>query len=137
LAVEHNKAVLISTHILTDVKTVCDSVVIMSGGRIHMVQPLEKLMQPARQGVQVWLSTKTTPAQVQSWESTLAAAGLQFDSSPDMFSYWVHDIDPSRVKEVWKVAEESGVEVQRMSQAKNSLEQIFFDVVKEAENAAA
>lgn len=48
LALEHGKSILISTHILHDVRTVCDQVVIMSQGRIRLVDSLENLSRPAR-----------------------------------------------------------------------------------------
>ena len=55
LAADHGKSILISTHILHDVQSICDQVVIMATGRIKLVDSLENLRRPSRAGVLVKL----------------------------------------------------------------------------------
>ncbi|MEM7476839.1 MAG: ABC transporter ATP-binding protein, partial [Planctomycetota bacterium] len=51
LAQRHGKSVLICTHILHDVRTVCENVVIMSNGQIRLADSLENLSKPSSGGV--------------------------------------------------------------------------------------
>ena len=46
LANRHNKSVILSTHILPDVRSVCDHVVILVGGTVRVVDTLENLSRP-------------------------------------------------------------------------------------------
>src|SRR5436309_1559854 len=43
LAAEHGKSVLLSTHLLADVETVCEQVVILAGGRVRGVGTVDEL----------------------------------------------------------------------------------------------
>ena len=51
LAIKHGKSIMLSTHILHDVRQICDHVVILIGGRLRVSESLEKLSQPAKPGL--------------------------------------------------------------------------------------
>src|SRR5258708_32814681 len=55
LAREHGKAVLICTHILPDVQSISDSVVILARGRVQVSERLAKLSRPATPALEVRL----------------------------------------------------------------------------------
>ena len=50
---------------------------------------------------------------------------------------WVAGIDAEDSHAVWEAAARAEVHIQQLSSAKNSLEEVFFKAVKEAEHAAA
>jgi ABC-2 type transport system ATP-binding protein len=47
LAREHGKSILLSTHILPDVRSVCDQVIMLVGGTVRIIDTLENLSRPA------------------------------------------------------------------------------------------
>lgn len=136
LATQHDKSVVICTHILNDVKAVCDSVVIMARGQVRLVDSLSNLMRPVRSGVQVWLNAPTED-RTTAFLQQLEQAGIPAQPSPDHHSVWCHDITPTDTQRVWQSAVSAGVSIARLTAAKNSLDEIFLNAVKEAEHAAA
>ena len=109
LAHEHGKSILISTHILHDVKTVCRQVVIMSQGKIRLVDTLENLSRPTRSGVLVELdSREPSTAEEQFPESArfaqcLTQQGYEVESR-QKGTLWVSGIDDSNVQSIWQKA---------------------------------
>ena len=47
LAVDHDKTVMLSTHILHDVRSICDHVVMLVGGKVRLADTLENLSRPS------------------------------------------------------------------------------------------
>lgn len=142
LAGQHGKSILISTHILHDVRTVCENVVIMSQGQIRLVDSLENLSRPARSGmlVQVDHRSQRTPEDPFPDASRLVRELCEYHVDAevqDKGSIWVSGIDQADCRVVWQAAASAGVFVLQLSKARNSLEEIFFRTVKEAENATA
>ena len=140
LADRHGKSILISTHILHDVNTICDSVVIMSTGRVRLVDNLENLQRPTVRGMllrpdRAIAGGAESPA-VARLIASLASDGLQAEPRPDG-SLWVHGIDGDESWRIWRAAERSGVALRQLGPARNSLEEIFLHVVREATDAPA
>jgi ABC-2 type transport system ATP-binding protein len=142
LAHEHGKSILISTHILHDVKTVCRQVVIMSRGKIRLVDTLENLSRPTRSGVLVELDAREpATAEEQYPESVrfaqcLSQQGYEVEER-QKGTLWVSGVDDSNVRLIWQKALEVNVTICGMGSATNSLEEVFFNAVKEAEHATA
>jgi ABC-2 type transport system ATP-binding protein len=125
------KAVLISTHILPDVQAICDSVAILARGTVRVCERLDVLSRPASP---TWHVRVLGPAQplVAVLQREGVAAQTQEDGS-------LH-VDGSRVAidtRIWHWARESGVGIRSLTPARNSLEQIFLDAVREDRNAGA
>ncbi len=129
LAQKVGKTVLISTHILPDVQAVCDSVVILAKGRVRLVDRLEVLSRPASPAFQV---------QVFGDGDLLAARirrqGIQVERAGNG-TLSVTDPDGCVMEEIWNWAREVGVGIQKLAPARNSLETVFLDAVKEVEHA--
>jgi len=125
----HGKAVLLSTHILPDVQTVCDDVVIIVNGRIRLVEKLEVLSRPASPAYQVRVigqpDALISRIQQENIEVTVAESGV----------ITLPTSDETVVKRVWKWADEVEVGIRSLVPAKNSLEQIFLDAVREGKSA--
>ena len=142
LASKHGKSILISTHILHDVRSVCDQVVIMSQGRIRLVDSLENLSRPARSGVMVHVqkhreSTADEPfPDAQQLLRCLKNRGMDVELR-EQGGLWVRSVSEEDSRLIWHSAAQAGVYIERLSQAKNSLEEIFFNTVKESERATA
>lgn len=128
LADQHNKTILLSTHILPDVRQVCDSVAILAGGKIRVSASLEELSRPSRPGLSVWLASGR-----ETFLATAAADGLsvKLESRGEIQIEGLNDQQAGRV---WQIANRSGAVIRSLEPARASLEQIFIDVVRQ--NAA-
>lgn len=125
------KSVLISTHILPDVQAICDHVVIISRGEIRRNESLEVLSKPTSPTV-----TVRVLGDQKHFLRLLERGGMQ--TQPNMAGELViSGRSDSVASEVWDIAQNAGVSIQNLRPAKNSLEEIFIETVKEAGNATA
>lgn len=142
LSTKHGKSILISTHILHDVRTVCDQVVIMSQGKIRLVDSLENLSRPSNGGVLVEVESKNVATPEDPYPDAsklirqLSETGIQAELR-EKGVIWVASHGNESCGAIWQSAVACGVNIEQLTQAKNSLEEIFFRTVMEAERAAA
>lgn len=120
------KAVIISTHILPDVREICDSVVILARGQVRLIQGLEVLKKPSSptyflRGVGP-LPALIEQARKEGIETSVEENGVLA----------LHPIDESNVARVWDWARETGVGVRSLTPARNSLEQVFMDAIRDS-----
>ncbi|MEM9828097.1 MAG: ABC transporter ATP-binding protein [Planctomycetota bacterium] len=126
LARKHRKSVLVSTHILHDVQTTCDHVVILTAGQIVRVDSLDNLSRPAQAG---WAIETCGPADAffealtdHAWTVSRRGDG----------SIWVSRDGAESPDEIWSLAAQHDVAIASLQPARNSLEQIFFETVRDA-----
>ena len=140
LASQHGKSVLISTHILHDVRTVCEQVIIMANGQIRLIDSLENLSRPAQEGVLVEVERIGEPTVEEMFPDTrkLAEAlkdrGWNCDMRRDG-ALWVHGMVSAQSRELWLAAQICGVHIRHLTTARNSLEEVFFQAVQETQHA--
>ena len=120
LAERAGKAVIISTHILPDVETVCDQVLILSGGRLRLNDSLDRLTAPSSE-----LFLRVVGS-AQELVQTLNQEGLTA-SLTDRGTVMLKDVND--VSSVWSCAKRTGIRIRSMTPAKNTLEQVFIDAV--------
>lgn len=125
LAREKGKSIILSTHILHDVQRVCDHVIILAGGRVRRVDTLANLQRPSQASLRV-----AVVAEASQLHYALLKRGIQSEltSDQDLVIYG----SPDETDEIWKASNEAKVMIQRIEPAKNSLEQLFLDVVRES-----
>jgi ABC-2 type transport system ATP-binding protein len=124
LSHERGKAVLLCTHILPDVQSISDYVVILADGRVQVSNSLTELSRPAVPSLQVRLLGSTEKLLERLRQRgigvTLQANGrIQLDGSPTELAGLV-----------WREAGECGVGVRSMTPSRNSLEEIFVKAVR-------
>ena len=131
LANNHGKSIFVSTHILHDVRTVCDQVIIMCRGEIRLVDQLENLTRPSSGGVFVQVERLSAPTA----ESEYPDAKRLFDSLQaqrvesrleEKGVVWVAGTGDENVSQIWNAASDVDVRIHQMAPARNSLEQIFL-----------
>lgn len=125
LAKRANKAVLICTHILPDVQLICDDVIILAGGKVQIVESLEVLSRPSEPSYTVRLLGDATPLL-----SRVAEEGFEVEED-EVGAFTVRGMDESQASELWQWASECDVGIQTLTPARNSLEQVFVDAVRE------
>ncbi len=128
LAQRMGKSVLISTHILPDVQAICDTVVILARGRVRIVEPLEVLCRPASP---VWQVRVFGPPD--KLLERIRREGQEVRLEPD--GTLALTAANGVAERVWDWAREAGVGIRAFAPAKNSLEQIFLEAVREGSHA--
>lgn len=160
---DSGKSVLISTHILPDVQSICDSVMIFSQGKVRLDRPLSELNATTDPTVDVLINQSG-----ESFIEHLQASGLachraengwlkistgqapNLSHPPDSDelnrsqstggqSFGDQSVgDQANVQladDVWKSAAATGTTIESLRPAMNSLETIFMDTVAEAARA--
>jgi len=125
LARKMGKTVLLSTHILPDVQAICDTVVILAKGRVRIVEQLETLCRPTSPVYQVRVFGQAAPL-----VERIRREGIEVAAESDGLLSLTCD-DSAVTERVWDWAREAGVGIRSLVPARNSLEQIFLDAVRE------
>jgi ABC-2 type transport system ATP-binding protein len=124
LSRDHGKTVLLCTHILPDVQSISDSVVILAGGRVQVSQPLAVLNKPAVPSLQVRVLGSADRLIQQ-----LRGQGIETDSEAHG-AFVVKGAPDNLSRAVWRAANECGIGVRSMTPSRNSLEEIFVNAVR-------
>lgn len=128
LAQRSGKSVILCTHILPDVQAVSESVVILAKGRVSKTDTLEKLSVPQSPAIHV-----RTIGPAAALRDALRGKGLVVEDGA--FEGALKISGSSTTESVWQAAQESGTVLRSMTPARNSLEAIFLDAVRETERA--
>lgn len=128
LAIEHKKSILLSTHILPDVKAVCDQVVILARGKVRVYDSMDNLSKPAEPTLNV-----ATYGQKEAFVGGLEQAGYTVTPKSDG-TLKIRGTDIDQVSNVWSIAAATQTSIRRLSPAQNSLEEIFFQAVSASEH---
>jgi ABC-2 type transport system ATP-binding protein len=129
LAREARKAVLLSTHILPDVRSICDTVAILAAGEVRVVDSLEVLSRPSSPAVHV--RTAGDPAALVGCIER-AGGTVTLEEGGDLR---VLVSGQEAAQRIWSWARESGVGIRSLVPSQNSLEQIFLEAVQGARRA--
>lgn len=132
LAVKHGKSIMLSTHILHDVRQICDHVVILIGGRIRVSESLENLSRPAKPGLHMTV-VEGASRLIQALESR----GITATMAEDGQTVFAEGLNVDRASELWSLCAEHQIMLQRLEPSRNSLEQIFLDAIQEIPSAVA
>ncbi len=129
LAHRFEKSILLSTHILHDVQQVCDQVIILVRGQVLLADSLANMQRPIRSGLQI----RVVDGADRLAES-LRRIGLDVQSNTDT-ELTVEGDASSIATTIWAASHREGVLVERMDEAKNSLEHSFLEIVSEKNHA--
>lgn len=126
LARDHGKAVLLCTHILPDVQSISDAVVILARGKVQVADSLEQLNRPTTPSLEIRLL-----GVADRFVDAIRARGINLEirtngglvlkGAPDQLA-----------PEVWQAADSTGVGIRSMTPSRNSLEEIFLNAVRGA-----
>ncbi len=125
LARDHGKAVLLCTHILPDVQTISDAVVILARGRVQVADRLQELSRPTKPSLQVQLTGETA-----GFVSQLREQGLNVETTRNG-TLVIEGPQHELADHVWRIARQCGVGVRSIAPSRNSLDEIFLAAVQE------
>jgi ABC-2 type transport system ATP-binding protein len=135
LARDHGKTVLVSTHVLPDVQSICDRVIVLARGRVRLTGAIDELTRPA------------TPSQRLEGDGPLAelarlltARGLPArladdeDGDPGAAgAILIEPPGPARLSLVWEAARDAGVVIRSLEPAHRPLEEVFVQTLRDAD----
>lgn len=124
LARDYGKAVLLCTHILPDVQSVSDAVVILARGRVQVSDSLTELSRPTSPSLEVRLL-----GAADRFATAIRELGIAADlrNGGVVLSGTADDLAPR----VWQAARTTGIGIRSMTASRNSLEEIFLKAVRE------
>lgn len=124
LARDHGKAVLICTHILPDVQSVSDAVVILARGRVQVSEKLSVLSRPASPSLEVRLLGSP-----ERFVEAMRTRGIGVASRSNE-TVVLQGAPDQLADRVWQAATDCGIGVKSMTPSRNSLEEIFLNAVR-------
>jgi ABC-2 type transport system ATP-binding protein len=117
---------LLSSHLLHDVEETCDEVLILRDGRIAAVCNLEQERQANRQFLEI-----EAAGAGQAFPSALKALGCECSGSGTS-RFRVVLPDGVGIRDVYRIAGEQGVQIERLNHRRDSLEDIFLKAMEQA-----
>lgn len=126
--------ILLSTHILSEVEQICNRVIMVINGRIWADMPIHLAM-GGETGHVLNLSLANPDEETVSRLSQLAGVREVYQDHPPAYRLTYDGQDQTRIQ-VAEMAVTAGWGLLEMSSAKTSLENLFMDKLKEAEEAA-
>jgi ABC-2 type transport system ATP-binding protein len=121
LCVEHGKSVILSTHLLADVRQVCERVVILAGGQIRGQGTVEDIC--ARRANRFRLKLQGDTA---NYEIALRAGGVELLHTPPPGELRVSVPNGWNTLEFFKLAEVSQVTIRSLQNDDETLEDLFL-----------
>jgi ABC-2 type transport system ATP-binding protein len=129
LAVDWGKTILVSTHILPDVQRTCDSVIILARGKIKKIDTLESLRRPVEPAYQIRILGDAA-----RFRLLVEREGIRVEEQSDG-TLTLRGLNESESQRIWHWAEQAQVGIRSLRAARNSLERIFVDLVREESDA--
>jgi ABC-2 type transport system ATP-binding protein len=121
---DQGKAVLLCTHILPDVQSISDSVVILAHGRVQVSQSLAELSRPTVPSLELRLLGSSD-----AFIERIRQRGIHVD--PPLNGLIVlQGVPENLAASVWQTADECGIGIRSMTPSRNSLEEIFLNAVR-------
>ena len=135
LARDHGKTVLVSTHVLPDVQSICDRVVVLARGRVRLTGTIDELTRPAIPAHRLegdgpldelarLLTARGLPARLDDSDETGAAEAILLEPP-----------GPARIFLVWETARDAGVVIRSLEPAYRPLEEVFVQTLRAADAA--
>ena len=124
LAQDQGKAVLLCTHILPDIQSISDAVVILARGQVQVSQSLADLSRPSIPAMELRL---LGPSEL--FLERLRQQGIAV-ATPVNGLIILPGTGDALAATVWKTAQECQVGVRSLTPARNSLEEIFLNAVR-------
>ena len=132
LARDHGKAILVSTHVLRDVQSICDSLVLLVRGRVRLAGSLATLTQLADRELVLRGEGPLAAA-----AEALASRGIPARMTDSGDGLVVQAVDDTSLVAVWEAARAVGVTAWSLEPRRLALEDVFLAALAAADEADA
>jgi ABC-2 type transport system ATP-binding protein len=125
----HNKgmSLLFSSHLLPDVESVCDHVLVLGGGRLLAQGEIKTLKQVHRLSYEVRIKGDAEP-----FTQRLREVGGEVQPRDDLLLVHLPQDQPPTL--LWQIAAALGEQIRYLRPQRSSLEEVFLQAVEEDEN---
>jgi ABC-2 type transport system ATP-binding protein len=130
LARDHGKTILISTHVLRDVQSICDRLALLVRGRVQLAGSITELTRVADHDLRL-----RGAGPLELLAGRLAARGIPARLAPAGDGVIVQAVDPAAVVVVWQEAALAGVEAWALEPERRPLEDVFLAALQAADTA--
>jgi ABC-2 type transport system ATP-binding protein len=130
LARDHGKTILVSTHVLRDVQSICDRVVLLVRGRVRLSGTIADLTANGTDEVRL-----RGTGSVESLVRSLTARGIDVRSAAD--GVHLRAADEPTLHRVWEAAREAGFAVESLAADRRPLEEVFLAALAAADQSDA
>ncbi|MCE9631062.1 MAG: ABC transporter ATP-binding protein [Planctomycetia bacterium] len=127
LAREHGKTILVSTHVLPDVQTICDRVIVLAAGRVRLEGSLDELTRPVVPQLRL---EATGP--LDACAQLLRDRGIAATRA-DATTLLVSAEQGRGLDEVWTAVRASGVTLRALEPARRRFEDVFLQAIARSE----
>jgi ABC-2 type transport system ATP-binding protein len=124
LGIERGKSVLLSTHLLADVESVCERVVILAGGRIRGLGAVSELCSRRQNRLRLRVQ-----GDVAAFRTGLADAGVELLEQTQQGEWRVAVPDGFAHLAFFQLAEASGAAIRALTRDDETLEELFLRMV--------
>jgi ABC-2 type transport system ATP-binding protein len=124
LAHHKGMSLLFSSHLLPDVESVCDYVVVLGGGKLLAEGKIQELKQVHGQTFEVRLKTDMTP-----FSQRLAELGCTTKWHDDVLLVRLPDGESTQL--LWKTAAEQHGQIRHLRAQRSTLEEVFLNAVEQ------
>ncbi len=139
LDLRHNHAIILSSHILSEISAVCDRVVVINHGVIKANDTIEHLEDSAESGIILRLtvqgSSREVPRVARSVNGVVRVDNIQFVRT-GVYNYDVEIENESVRNPLLSALLQRGMEVLEVTTEKKDLEQVFVKLVNQPDKRA-
>lgn len=132
LARDHGKTILISTHVLRDVQSICDRVTLLVRGRVRLAGSIADLTGTADRDLRL---RATGP--LDALVKRLGARGIPARLADTGGAVLLHAAEPTAFAAVWEEVGRAGVEAWALEPERRPLEDVFLAALQAADEADA
>ncbi len=129
LAKEKGVSVVISTHILHDVESSCDSIVILDQGKLLKYGRIDELKRQSGSAHLLEIGERS-----EVFEKALLAKFPEAKET-EVTKWLIPKLEPSQRSDLFSLALQAGTAVRRLQPAEDSLQDVFLKAVQEANHA--
>jgi ABC-2 type transport system ATP-binding protein len=130
LAREHGKTILISTHVLRDVQSICDRLVLLVKGRIRLAGTIAALTEAAGQPLRL-----RGEGPLERLVTTLGGRGIDARLGGDGRSILLAGLRPDAFAGLWEEVARAGVAVWSLEPDRRPLEDVFLAALADPQEA--
>jgi ABC-2 type transport system ATP-binding protein len=116
---------LFSSHLLPDVESVCDYVVVIAAGKLLAEGKIQELKQVHRQSFEVRVKTDQ-----RRFAQRLAAAGCAAEERDELLRVQLPEGETPQL--LWRAAVDAGEQIRYLRPQRSTLEEVFLTAVEQA-----
>ncbi len=128
LARDHGKTILVSTHVLRDVQSICDRLVLLVRGRVRLADSIAGLTGSSSADMRL---RGTGP--MDALVARLTSRGVPAHVAPDGHGVIVRKTDTAAIRMVWEEAVGTGIAVSSLEPERRPLEDVFLAALAAAD----